>query len=142
MYVHTQTGKIFEKSSAEECTFDYITLHIKCRFNKNSLLLSDFLVIFAGWEESKKHRNTNLFLVHFILFVMMYRYLILSVELTFFFERLPERIVLGTTTNQFHLDEVKKKRFRKKKRKSYHCTQSPTGKITKKAMRRSALLCI
>ena len=32
------------KGSAEECIFDYIALHIKCRFDKNRLLQSEFLV--------------------------------------------------------------------------------------------------
>ena len=31
------------KGNVEECIFDYMALHIKCRFNKNSLLQSYFL---------------------------------------------------------------------------------------------------
>ena len=40
------------KSSVEKCIFDYMTLHIECRFNKNSLLQCYFLAIFpAGKQE-------------------------------------------------------------------------------------------
>ena len=34
---YNPTNKIAEKSSVEECIFDYIALHIEYRFNKNSL---------------------------------------------------------------------------------------------------------
>ena len=37
--------QISRKSSVEECIFEYMTLHIECRFNKNSLLQCYFLVI-------------------------------------------------------------------------------------------------
>ena len=33
------THKNTEKSSVEECIFDYIALHIECRFNKNSYFI-------------------------------------------------------------------------------------------------------
>ena len=36
--------------SVEECIFDYIALHFECRFNKNSLLQSDFLAFFDDWD--------------------------------------------------------------------------------------------
>ena len=37
--------QIFRKSSVDECIFDYMALHIECRFNKISLLQCYFLAI-------------------------------------------------------------------------------------------------
>ena len=37
--------QICRKSIVEECIFDYMALHIECRFNKNSLLQCYFLAI-------------------------------------------------------------------------------------------------
>ena len=37
----TQQTKL-QKSNVEECTFDYITVHIECRFNKSLLLRCNF----------------------------------------------------------------------------------------------------
>ena len=58
-----------QKTSVEECIFDYISLHIEMPpFNKNSLLQSHFFSIFAaGWLRSVpwlicrnvKHKNDS-----------------------------------------------------------------------------------
>ena len=42
--LYNPAGKIAENSMVE-CIFDYIGLHIDCRFNKNSLLRCYFLEI-------------------------------------------------------------------------------------------------
>ena len=41
---HSQPAKL-QKTSVEECIFDYMTSHIKCKLNKNSLLQCYFLAI-------------------------------------------------------------------------------------------------
>ena len=43
----SQPAKL-QKNSVEECIFDYMALHVECRFNKNSLLRCYFSN-FAGW---------------------------------------------------------------------------------------------
>ena len=43
----------FRKNSVGECIFDYMALHIKCRFNKNSLPRCYFLSIFPAEKVGK-----------------------------------------------------------------------------------------
>ena len=42
---HLPSRQSCRKGSVEECIFEYIALHIECRFNKNSLCHCYFLVI-------------------------------------------------------------------------------------------------
>ena len=48
--IYPKPEKIAEKSSKEECLFDYITLNIVFRFNKLSLLQRDFLAFFLFYS--------------------------------------------------------------------------------------------
>ena len=52
------SGSKKKKRSMKECIFDYIALHIKCRFKKNSLLRSYFLAILpAGFKDRTLQNN-------------------------------------------------------------------------------------